>query len=231
METKHDEQLRNQIMRLLYQLEPQQIWRPVIGPWGQDMVPGLHPNDNLLYSTPGLDLRGKSVADFGCNLGFYTFQFRRMGAAKVLGVDIDPGLIDICGLLAEYLHIDRVEFRVMDILEQRPEKSYDITVMIDVIGKQFIRSGMLRGFLDAMAHTADKEMFFTLRPIYKLAKHDLGPEDELERRYPGGYLRQGRFHLLELVRDYFAKDWEMRIPAEDDYWELSHKYPTHFIRR
>src|ERR1700680_4839642 len=33
------------------------------------------------------DLAGKSVLDVGCNAGFYSVQAKRLGAARVLGVD------------------------------------------------------------------------------------------------------------------------------------------------
>ena len=35
------------------------------------------------------DLTGKSVLDIGCNAGFYSFEMRRRGAARVLGIDTD----------------------------------------------------------------------------------------------------------------------------------------------
>ena len=36
------------------------------------------------------DLTGQSVLDIGCNGGFYSFEMKRRGAARVLGVDHDP---------------------------------------------------------------------------------------------------------------------------------------------
>ena len=35
------------------------------------------------------DLTGKTVLDIGCNAGFYSFEMRRRGASRVLGIDSD----------------------------------------------------------------------------------------------------------------------------------------------
>lgn len=36
------------------------------------------------------DLRGKSVLDIGCNAGFYALECLRLGAARVVGLEVDP---------------------------------------------------------------------------------------------------------------------------------------------
>jgi tRNA (mo5U34)-methyltransferase len=36
------------------------------------------------------DLRGCTVLDIGCNAGFYTFEMKRRGADRVVGIDSDP---------------------------------------------------------------------------------------------------------------------------------------------
>jgi tRNA (mo5U34)-methyltransferase len=36
------------------------------------------------------DLSGWSVLDVGCNAGFYSFEMKRRGAARVLGIDAEP---------------------------------------------------------------------------------------------------------------------------------------------
>ena len=35
------------------------------------------------------DLTGRTVLDIGCNAGFYSFEMRRRGAARVLGSETD----------------------------------------------------------------------------------------------------------------------------------------------
>ncbi|HET6315728.1 MAG TPA: DUF1698 domain-containing protein, partial [Chloroflexota bacterium] len=40
------------------------------------------------------DLRDQTVLDIGCNGGFYSFELKRRGAARVLGLDHDPVYLD-----------------------------------------------------------------------------------------------------------------------------------------
>lgn len=41
------------------------------------------------------DLNGLSVVDIACGEGFYTRLLRRLGAAKITGVDLSPGMIEL----------------------------------------------------------------------------------------------------------------------------------------
>jgi toxoflavin synthase len=41
------------------------------------------------------DLRGLSVVDIACGEGFYTRLLRKLGAARVTGVDLSPGMIEL----------------------------------------------------------------------------------------------------------------------------------------
>jgi tRNA (mo5U34)-methyltransferase len=56
------------------------------------------------------DLRGKSVLDVGCNAGFYSFEMKRRGAARVLGIDASDHYLAQARFAAETLQLD-VEFR------------------------------------------------------------------------------------------------------------------------
>ena len=223
-------ELKRQLKDLIKELDPEQVWRPIYGPWGEVLAPGLGIDDRLLYSTPGVEFKDKSVIDMGCNFGLYTFQFHRMGASRVMGLDKDTKVIEGCQILKRILGMEQVEFRTFNMETDRLEQVFDMSVMIDVIGKNFIRTGRLPRFLDAMSRAAGKEMFFTIRPIYYLEKARLGDPDALNRIYPGGYVRGGRFHLLEFVRDYYAPRWSMRIPTPEQNWAWHTKYPTHFIK-
>ena len=41
------------------------------------------------------DVAGKSVIDLACGEGYYTRKLRHLGAARVLGVDLSPGMIEL----------------------------------------------------------------------------------------------------------------------------------------
>ncbi|MPW37646.1 50S ribosomal protein L11 methyltransferase [Vibrio sp. B1Z05] len=55
---------------------------------------GTHPTTSLcLEWLEGLDLAGKTVVDFGCGSGILAIAAIKLGAKKVIGIDIDPQAI------------------------------------------------------------------------------------------------------------------------------------------
>ncbi|MCG7498965.1 50S ribosomal protein L11 methyltransferase [Vibrio sp. Of7-15] len=55
---------------------------------------GTHPTTSLcLEWLEGLDLTGKTVIDFGCGSGILAIAAIKLGAEKVIGIDIDPQAI------------------------------------------------------------------------------------------------------------------------------------------
>jgi tRNA (mo5U34)-methyltransferase len=80
------------------------------------------------------DLRGKTVLDVGCNAGFYSFEAKRRGAERVLGVDgqrqhVRQGLFvrNVLGL--------EVEFRRLNVYELSPRSvgQFDITLALGLL--------------------------------------------------------------------------------------------------
>ncbi|MEL1217996.1 50S ribosomal protein L11 methyltransferase [Aeromonas hydrophila] len=77
-------------------------WRDVPNPDAVNVMldPGLafgtgtHPTTALcLRWLDGLDLAGKTVVDFGCGSGILGIAALKLGAARVIGIDIDPQAI------------------------------------------------------------------------------------------------------------------------------------------
>ena len=61
-------------------------------------------------------LDGASVLDIGCNAGFYAFECKKRGAARVLGVDADPRYLAQARFAASVLDL-AVEFRHLSVYE------------------------------------------------------------------------------------------------------------------
>jgi tRNA (mo5U34)-methyltransferase len=62
------------------------------------------------------DLSGQTVLDIGCNGGFYSFELKRRGAARVVGVDHDPVYLRQAEFARDQLKLD-VELIQGDVYE------------------------------------------------------------------------------------------------------------------
>lgn len=95
-----------------------------LGPWFHDLELGgvRTAPDHFLWRYPSSkfgrfshvlpeDLEGRSVLDIGCNAGFYSFEMKRRGAGRVLGIDHDERYLEQARFASEVLGFDDVEFR------------------------------------------------------------------------------------------------------------------------
>ncbi len=79
------------------------------------------------------DMTGKSVLDIGCNAGFYSFEMKRRGAERVLGIDTDPGYLQQARFAAEVTGVD-VEFRQLPVWEvARLGEKFDLVIFMGVL--------------------------------------------------------------------------------------------------
>ncbi len=99
--------------------------------------PVEHPRPTWEFVRPHLDadLRGKTLLDVGCNAGFYSFEARRRGAARVLGVDAQRHLIRQARFCARALNAEGVEFEKMSVydLDARALGQFDVTLALGLV--------------------------------------------------------------------------------------------------
>ena len=80
------------------------------------------------------DLSGQSVLDIGCNAGFYSFELKRRGAARVLGIDHDPAYLAQAHFAREQLGLRDVEFRQLEVydVDQLAGEQFDLVLFMGV---------------------------------------------------------------------------------------------------
>jgi methyltransferase (TIGR04290 family) len=62
------------------------------------------------------DMHGMSVLEIGCNAGFHSFEMKRRGADRVVGIDFDDYYLDQARFSAEVLDLD-VQFRKLSVYD------------------------------------------------------------------------------------------------------------------
>ncbi len=88
---------------------------------------GTHPTTALCLTwLDSLDLTGKTVVDFGCGSGILSLAALKLGAKKVIGIDIDPQALQASLENAKRNHCeDRLE---LFLPKDQPEFKADIVV-------------------------------------------------------------------------------------------------------
>lgn len=117
-----------------------------LGPWfhnlelgGVQTAPehflGDYPRVNFYRFAAALpeDLRGKTVLDIGCNAGFYAFEMKRRGAARVVAIDTNRRYLAQARLAARVLGLD-VELRELDVYRVAElGERFDLVVFMGVL--------------------------------------------------------------------------------------------------
>ena len=188
--------------------------------------------DDIIPETlQSVEFGGKTVVDLGCNFGHYTFLAARLGAQKVVGIDINEEIIRGCEMLAAHYGLSNVEFHAADFTKSDLGEIFDVGMMIDFIGRSTVKKFRLQACLAGLERLSRFEMLLTLRPEYDL-KGDLGMDlDEFSSGYPLKFIRNRRFNLLDFVRTAFGDTWHMQIECHERCRKYNLKSPVHFIRK
>ena len=73
-------------------------------------------------------VQGRSFLDVGCGNGLYSVELANKGAGRVVGLDISPVMIDRCKATARKEGLEnRVTFLLTDLLEYKPDSSFDVS--------------------------------------------------------------------------------------------------------
>ena len=118
-----------------------------LGPWFHDL--DLHgvrtAPDHFLFDYPASkfrrfahivpeDLTGKSVLDIGCNAGFYSFEMKRRGAARVIGLDHDQRYLEQARFAADVLGFEDIEFRLGEVWDVGSlAEKFDLVIFMGVL--------------------------------------------------------------------------------------------------
>ena len=80
------------------------------------------------------DLTSTRVLDIGCNGGFYSFEMKRRGAARVLGVDHDADYLAQAEFARDQLGLADVELRQLEVydLDRLRGEAFDLVLFLGV---------------------------------------------------------------------------------------------------
>ncbi|MFJ3792298.1 class I SAM-dependent methyltransferase [Kitasatospora sp. NPDC090091] len=140
------------------------------------------------------DVKGKSILDVASGTGFYSREFKRRGASRVLGVDISSAMVEAARALEESDPLG-VQYEVGDVAELPAfEQPFDVAVAVQAFNYAEDVAGVERMFRRVHRSLADGAEFFAFvqHPDFRfggpsLAKYgflceSLGEETEIGPR-------------------------------------------------
>ncbi len=146
------------------------------------------------------DLRGKSVLDIGCNAGFYSFEMKRRGAARVLGIDADPDYIRQAEFAARVTGVD-VSFARMSVWEIGAlQERFDLVIFMGVL--YHLRHPLLA--LDLIHKHVAKDLFL-FQSMQRGSRHVAPLEPDYDFSITEPFDREG-FPRLHFVEHRYASD-------------------------
>ena len=213
---EHLAQYRQELIHLLQEIGPQNIWRPVSDECGQLLADGHEDmRDTAPGDMAGFDFRDRSVLDMGCNLGFYSFYARKLGAGTVVGLDVDPQAIRGCSLLSKLYGQEDILFTCIDFTDFTSDRTFDVVLLINFIGKKSLVKG-IQPVLDVCRRYAAECIIVSVRCRYHIQR-SLGVEPEFMRKKYGGKYVQGEwFDTVLFLQDYLGADLSQLSPDYDD---------------
>jgi tRNA (mo5U34)-methyltransferase len=143
------------------------------------------------------DLRGKTVLDIGCNAGFYSIEFKRRGADRVLGIDSNEGYLAQARFAAEVCGVD-IELEQMSVYEiGRLEEKFDVVIFMGVLyhlrhpllALDLIHEHVSRDLLIFQSMLRGSDQIMPVAPDYPFSEWDVFDDP----RYPKMHFIENRY--------------------------------------
>jgi len=154
------------------------------------------------------DLAGKSVLDIGCNAGFYSFEFKKRGAGRVVGIDSDDRYLAQARLAARAQGFADVEFRNLSVYDVGAlGERFDWVIFMGVL--YHLRHPLLA--LDLIReHVAGEMMLF--QTMQQGSDGEIAvPEDHPFHKpgtwEPPDYFDDPAYPRMHFIERKFANDW------------------------
>jgi ribosomal protein L11 methyltransferase len=154
--------------------------------------------DRLTPAFAALGLKGRTVADFGCNIGYYAFLARLMGAARVTGYDNLPRMVQAAAHFAARFGVSGVRFEVADFYAMPEAPVAEVVLAMDIVGNRKVNEGEALALYARFLAFSGEELVTTLRPVFRLGRNLELDEARAATLYPG-HTRGGRLHFLECL--------------------------------
>lgn len=161
--------LKNRLREIAAGLPPELVFRDIILDGESIARASGDGADELAGDLRTIDFTDKTVVDLGCNFGQYCFLAKQQGALFVVGVDIDERVIEGARILARLEGIDDVTFIKTDFLDATFGGTFDIAMLLDMIGKGGVVKGKLPEYLNAATRLAVETVIISARWSYPLA--------------------------------------------------------------
>ena len=109
-----------------------QVWYQQI-----ELSNGLSTNGNVsvakrMKRIGKIDFYGKSVLDIGCNSGGNSLWAKKLGARKVIGIDVSQNRISQAKKLANFENL-KIEYKCVDIFEYSSKVKFDLVMCFAVV--------------------------------------------------------------------------------------------------
>ncbi|NDV27779.1 methyltransferase domain-containing protein [Desulfovibrio sp. JC010] len=208
------------------------IWRPLYDFEQTRLAQGVGDDiDGIDPEFKELDFTDKTVCDLGCNMGHFSFYASERGAVEVVGYDLEPKVVSGAKKLARLYGVDNVDFKVCNFAYDDPEQTFDMGMLIDILGKINIGKGHMTAILLGLEKRSESEMLLTFRPEYYVQKHFGLTEDYFLELYPEAEIRDGLFSLLDFAKALFVDKWDMDYLSRPHPDDEQYKRTVHFKRR